>query len=241
MVLTGFTSIVLISCNKGEGTGGEGTIKGKVFVKEYDNNFETLQRIIPAADEDVFIIYGNNSSIGDRVKSSFDGSYQFDFLRDGKYKVYAYSDDTLGNLGAKSKVLKNVSLSGGDVTNVDTIFICKGLDVDKGNATITGKLWLINYKSNGFEIKDIALAQEVDVYLIYNDHKSFDLRTRTNYDGTYQFTNLIKGKYTVYAYSEQEDDLGNLTGATEKVAKKKIFTISEDFQEFTVIDTIKTF
>jgi hypothetical protein len=58
------------------------------------NNPGTAVGTFPAADEDVYIIYGNHISPDDRVQTNYDGEYEFLYLRPGKYKVYAFSKDT---------------------------------------------------------------------------------------------------------------------------------------------------
>ena len=67
---------------------------------------------------------------------------------------------------------------------------------------------LINYKNTASppyeksDIKDITPAQEEAVYLIYNDHQTYDEDVETNYDGEFCFRDLIQGKYRIYVYSE---------------------------------------
>jgi hypothetical protein len=235
-------TLFLAGCKKSEGAGGESTIKGKVIVREYDEDFKVLQREIPATKEDVYISYGSNSSEGDKTTTSYDGSFEFDYLLPGNYTVYAYSDDTSKVQDKKIPVICKVKLADNKTSTLDSIIIYKKLKVDDGNATIKGKLVRINYRKDGFDsnIKDTIPGQEYDIYLIYNNHPSFDIRVRSNYDGIFEFPNLIKGSYVVYGYSEAHD-AGGLTGATEKVAAKVYVTITEDNQVVSVNDTIRTF
>ena len=53
----------------------------------------------PAADEDVFVIFGDNLSPDERVLTSYDGQFEFQFLRRGNYTIYVYSGDTTGQVG----------------------------------------------------------------------------------------------------------------------------------------------
>jgi len=46
------------------------------------------------ADEDVYIIYGDDVSYGNKVKSGPDGIFEFKYLRKGDYKIYVESKDT---------------------------------------------------------------------------------------------------------------------------------------------------
>ncbi|HRS54800.1 MAG TPA: hypothetical protein P5250_08860 [Bacteroidales bacterium] len=86
--------IIINSCQKEAGEGGQATIYGKVYVKDYNNNFTILKGEYYAPDKDVYIIYGNNRTYNDRTKTSYDGTYQFSNLRKGKYKIYVYSKDS---------------------------------------------------------------------------------------------------------------------------------------------------
>ncbi len=87
-----FSLVVLGSCTKVEGTGGAATVSGTVMVEEY-NTFGTLLATYPAQDQDVFIIYGSDDNIvDDDVATSYDGTFEFEFLRQGNYTAFVYSD-----------------------------------------------------------------------------------------------------------------------------------------------------
>jgi len=84
--------IVSLGCEKEEGIGGTSSISGKVFVNDYDNQGNLIGSFY-GQDEDVYIIYGGNSgTYNDDFKTSFDGSYRFEYLTKGHYKIFAYSD-----------------------------------------------------------------------------------------------------------------------------------------------------
>jgi hypothetical protein len=82
------------SCEKPPGPGGRATIKGKVYAYDYDNTqrYKLSEGYSPG--EKVYIIYGNNTAVGKDVRTSMDGSYQFQFLNKGHYKVFVTSIDT---------------------------------------------------------------------------------------------------------------------------------------------------
>lgn len=86
--------IVSFSCSKNAGEGGNSSIYGKIITYNYNAEFTHLKGIYPAADEDVFIIYGGDRSFSDRIRTNYDGVYEFKFLRPGDYTVYAYSKDS---------------------------------------------------------------------------------------------------------------------------------------------------
>ena len=76
---------------------GTSTIKGKVMVYDYDASFQACQDTYPAFKEDVYIIYGDDrSTYDDKMETSYDGSFEFKYLRKGKYKIFAYTKDTTG-------------------------------------------------------------------------------------------------------------------------------------------------
>jgi hypothetical protein len=82
---------MIFSCTKEAGEGGSSTISGKLIAQKY-NAFGELIEEYDLADERVYIIYGESSNVyDDNMRSSFDGSYRFDFLRKGKYRIFVYS------------------------------------------------------------------------------------------------------------------------------------------------------
>lgn len=87
------------ACKKPAGEGGTSTIKGTVYVKNYNSNFSTLLGQYPGGDVDVYIIYGDDATYGERTRSGPDGVFEFKYLRKGNYKVYAYSKDSVATVG----------------------------------------------------------------------------------------------------------------------------------------------
>ena len=84
----------IISCKKEAGEGGSSSISGKVYVKNYNANFTKLNKEYYSSNESVYIIYGNELSYGNNIKTSYDGVYEFKFLRKGNYKLFTYSKDS---------------------------------------------------------------------------------------------------------------------------------------------------
>jgi len=89
-----FIGTALFSCSKEAGDGGNSTIYGKLIAYNYNAEFTELRGIYPAADEDVYLIYGGDRSYSQRVRSNYDGIYEFKYLRPGDYTVYVYSKDS---------------------------------------------------------------------------------------------------------------------------------------------------
>ena len=87
-------TVFVVSCKKEPGIGGDASVRGKVFVKHYNTQFSYLIAEYYGPDIYVYIIYGNNISYGQRIKSSYDGRFEFKYLYEGDYKIYIYSIDS---------------------------------------------------------------------------------------------------------------------------------------------------
>ena len=119
--------LLLNSCIKDEGLGGNAVIEGKVYVLDYNAELTHKLGEFYGPDIDVYIIYGNDVIYSDDFKTSYDGSYRFDHLRTGSYSVFAYSEDTTGLSESKIiPVFKHVTITDKDqVLDVDDIVIVK--------------------------------------------------------------------------------------------------------------------
>jgi hypothetical protein len=84
----------IFSCKKPAGPGGQASVSGKVYTNDFDNTFSYLLTKGYRAGEKVYIIYGDNTSIGNKMETSPDGVFEFKYLTKGHYKVYANSVDT---------------------------------------------------------------------------------------------------------------------------------------------------
>lgn len=110
-------ALTLSACEKDPGEGGAGTISGNISkeVRVVLTNPATTLYTVPAADVDVFIVYGEHISPDDKIETDYKGDFQFRNLRKGKYTIYVYSNDTLGQNPpaidpTKMVVLKEVEL-----------------------------------------------------------------------------------------------------------------------------------
>jgi len=103
--------LFLFSCKKKPGEGGFATIKGKVYVKNYDAFFTYITSEYYLPTETVYIIYGDGKEIGESVKTSYDGSFQFNYLRKGDYQIYVMGKDTNSSpKGNPKEVLTKVTI-----------------------------------------------------------------------------------------------------------------------------------
>ncbi len=113
------------SCKKEAGEGGNSSIRGKIWVQNYNATFTSLSNEYVGADVDVYIIYSTNTSYGNKIKSSPEGEFEFKYLREGDYTIYVYSKDkTLTNPSGKIAVKVGAKITQKEqVVDVGTITI----------------------------------------------------------------------------------------------------------------------
>jgi len=104
-------SILLIACSKVEGQGGTSKIAGKIEINDYNATGTSLVATYAGADESVYLIYGENKTFyDDEIKTSYDGSFEFPFLKKGKYTFFVYEDCNSCASGQKV-ILKTVEIT----------------------------------------------------------------------------------------------------------------------------------
>ncbi|MCF8408993.1 MAG: hypothetical protein K9G36_08485 [Crocinitomicaceae bacterium] len=120
-----FLVLFLISCSKYEGEGGSATIKGVIREQKY-NSLGNVIAEYPIADQDVYIIYGNgNTFYDDDIKTSYDGSFQFRYLKKGSYKIFVYEDCSTCPSGKKEIIVPVEITKNNQTVTLDTINIKK--------------------------------------------------------------------------------------------------------------------
>lgn len=213
------------SCSKMEGEGGTGSISGIVTEYFYNDDFSQLIYSEPAVDEEVFILYGEDQALGDRIRTSNNGAFRFDFLYQGNYTVYFQTEDSLDIPGEDVEKLVEVSLKRGEEADLDELAKLTTLDFDDGAAVIRGVVKVIDYVNASrwpnLVVDYIDFAYEQEVYLTYGNHTYYDERIRTGHDGSFEFRKLIPGDYLVFLYSE------DVTRLTDKVVLEFEVTITE--------------
>lgn len=105
------TALLVTSCEKDPGEGGNSEIKGMVIERNY-STFPSRYTEAGAKDVDIYIIYGDEgNAFDDRTRTSFDGSYKFSNLKKGKYRVFVYSDDTAAtNFGNTIEIIREIEI-----------------------------------------------------------------------------------------------------------------------------------
>ena len=193
-------AFLFASCNQSEGLGGSSTIEGYVCnVVHQDNNFTFQKDTFPAAGKKVYLNFGDEANVGKKTDAGPNGYFRFDYLREGKYKLYALSETTSGE---KIPVFQEVKVNSKKV-KADTIYIHSGKAY--GTAMIRGYVtaW---YVHNGKVISKEP-ATNVRAFIrhatdsnpkIYFD----DVRVA---EGYFYFQKLKPGDYVVAVASEDED------------------------------------
>ena len=121
--------IVFTGCTRTAGEGGSTTIRGNVELEQRIVITNPLSAtVVPAIDEDVYIIYGDRVGPDDRVRTNYDGDFDFYGLRPGDYTIYVYSEDTMptSNNAPDVAIIRKVTIEKGDETlEMDTLRIYK--------------------------------------------------------------------------------------------------------------------
>jgi len=113
------------SCKKVEGPGGGAVIKGVIQEQKY-NALGNVIAEYPAANQSVYLIYGTTDQFyDDDVKTSYDGSFVFNYLQKGTYTVFVYEDNANEPSG-KSVIKETFEITDkGEVKDLGTINIKK--------------------------------------------------------------------------------------------------------------------
>ncbi len=104
-------AVTLSSCKK-EGVGGDASIRGYVQVRQYNSTFTQFIAEYPGRDVYVYLVFDNNIGYDKRIKTDYNGNFEFRYLYKGDYKVYVYSrDSTLQDLSGIVPVVKEVAIT----------------------------------------------------------------------------------------------------------------------------------
>ena len=111
IVIAVLCTLLLISCKKEEGVGGDASISGQVWTYAVNGSFSDTIAEYPAEDTYVYIVYGDNTGFDKRIKTDYNGNYAFNFLYPGNYTLYVYSFDPL-EIDGQSPVIRKVTIEG---------------------------------------------------------------------------------------------------------------------------------
>jgi len=209
--------LALSSCTNEEGLGGSSTIEGYVYsVYVYD---DLKKDTFPACMEDVQILYSDSTEL-DRAKTGPTGKYKFEYLREGKYALCAYTKMPANNYN--KPVMTSMKVSGNDHTyKADTLYIQDGKSI--GMTYLTGTVIIRFYKKSTNElVREVPAFDQARVYLESKADISSLQDVRTNAEGKFIFSRLQPGEYKLSIPNERLDE-------TVSAASFDI-TISEDLK-----------
>jgi len=212
-----FLSLILlnlISCSKPEGLGGRSSISGKLEGTISSNSRAEITEITcvaganikhgdylflntTASNSNYYIWFYNTSSPGASPSLTGRLPIQINYNPSSSNISIASSIETAINaiVGNPFTVIRN-----NDVLTITNNVVGEVVDADNG----TSKMG-VNVSTQGRDqiILQSGLIANEDVYIIYGTQDNmYDDRTKTNYDGTFQFANLRKGSYRIFAYSQ---------------------------------------
>ena len=178
-------------CKKLPGEGGGAFIQGKALHELYAPNGDILGTEV-TLEEDIYIIYGDNTFTDDDVSTDKNGMFEFKYLRKGDYTIYAFEDCNTCPDEKNAVELMLTIADNKDVVIADDLVLRKDLDYFDGSASISGRI----------------LYQGIPVpfgrmFIYYGNATnplpfSYD-DIRSDADGYFQFYQLIRGDYTIIA------------------------------------------
>ncbi len=110
-----FALFIVPGCSKEPGPGGNASIQGKILIQSFNSNCSALISEYYGVDQDVYLIYGDDPSYSERVRTGPGGVYWFPYLRKGEYTVYAISE-TCSPVGGDTISAQTVTINDKDET-----------------------------------------------------------------------------------------------------------------------------
>lgn len=113
LLFVALAAMLFASCKKQAGKGGDASISGTIAVKHYNSTFTEFISEYPGTDTYVYLIYDDDITYGQRIKSNYKGQFEFKYLYQGDYTVYLYSlDSTLTSADGSVSIVRDVSITG---------------------------------------------------------------------------------------------------------------------------------
>jgi hypothetical protein len=228
--------LTLASCSKQEGPGGTSRLKGKIKVKEYNQDFTVLKTEYYSQEQDVYLIYGDDAIYSDHFTTAPDGSFEFDYLRKGKYTVFVYESDSTGASPTGTKPVYSTVVVARNNSSVDMgeITIIKTSKDASGTSSISGRVYCRNYNVDFSILLGQYYAPDENVFLVYGNNQYYSDDLKTDINGGYKFQHVPIGHYTVYAYSKDS----TMVSPSGYIASKKEIDITSNEQHVIINDII---
>lgn len=221
---------LFFSCNKDEGIGGSSSLEGYVYnIVHKDDNFSFTKDTIPAAEEDVYLLFGSDDYIGENEDTNGNGLYRFNYLRKGNYTVFAYSKYADGRKEAVSQTVK----VGSGTKRTDNIYIHSGKAY--GTSMVKGSIYA-HYYDKGRKI-DEGPAMGTRVYIKNLGEETHFDDVRAGDQGIFIFQKIFPGKYEIWT-STEDPDTEKVSPIKMTIEVTKMGEIYELPEEFVVIVTV---
>jgi len=210
-------STVLLSCSKDEGEGGRSSISGTVTGIEISvaqaestviitipgdeiKNQDFILLNTPDANENYALWFRNTSEIVSPPNFLERSLIQIDYT-----KTTSTNIDIATSIESALNLISENPFTVSRINDIITVTCnTKGTVADGDNGISNLGVDVTTQGENQITLQSGAFADE-DVFIIYGDNDDIaDDNLKTNYDGTFKFTNLRKGSYTIFAYSKDE-------------------------------------
>lgn len=204
---------MLSSCNNDEGLGGRSAIEGRIFkIIHSDDNFVLRTDTVPAAEADIYLVFGNDGFYGEDTKTGFDGVYRFRYLNSGTYTLYAYNKYPSGE---KESVSTSVQVKRSSTTQAKDIYIHDGKAF--GTSIVKGEVEALYYKKESMIAKGPGYG--IRVYIQRSGEATYFDDVRVGENGLFAFQKLTPGEYEIYTYTEDVE-----TEAPSPIKQKVVIT-----------------
>ena len=174
--------ITLSSCVNPEGLGGTGSITGTITEYSYNDDYSALIYQGAAVDEEVFILFGEDEALGNRVRTGITGEFRFKYLYPGNYYIYFRSQDSTEIPDDGWNKMVKVNLDNGEDAELGELVKLNTVEYDDGAALVKGIVKKIKYVDESrwpnLVPEYVDFAHEHEVYLTYGDHAFYDERVR---------------------------------------------------------------
>lgn len=251
-IAIGLVSLLMLSsCKKEEGSGGTSAIVGNVSGKIYSNSggnsaeSEITQIIIPEGgkieDEDYVLLNTPNGGTLYYLWFHWVSSAQAGPNLGGRIPIKVSFNFTESNsVIASNTVAELNSIAGADFTitlNNDIITLTNKVVGEVSDADELSKGILVDIQNQGKSAltgsTSFVEGPIVDerVYLTYGEDDFYSETARTDEDGNYQFKDLNRGNYRVFAFSVNEQNPNGIDMEVEvaaEITKKKDVVVAPD-------------
>ncbi|MBA2584370.1 MAG: carboxypeptidase regulatory-like domain-containing protein [Bacteroidetes bacterium] len=194
------------SCKKDAGEGGGASISGKLFSKNFHSPEAPYTEDDIEADKKIYITYGDEKIPDDDTRTGIDGSFKFSYLRKGTYNIFTYSlNPASASDDSEIPVIQTVEITkNNQQITLDDLVIYEKAD-NNGSSTIRGRVFVKKYISSFTFVVDSFYVADEDVFAVYGREFGISKRIRTSHDGSFEFSNLRKGTYSIYVLSKDKE------------------------------------